>query len=220
MAGGIFHVVNRGVGKGNIFTDDKDSLRFVTDLYRFNNKEYPLSIRGKSESFLFDPPKQNKIVEIFKWVLMPNHYHLLLMETVDGGAVEFIKRLGNGYTKYFNIKHKRSGYLFQNAAKIIKTEDLPHFLYLPFYVDSNPIKLIEPNWKEVGVKDVNAILKFLDSYKLSSYKDYKNINNFPFIVNKELFYETFDINKEVYENDFKDWLKSNVRPATLNELYT
>ena len=214
MTGDIYHVINRGVGKGRIFTEDKDSLRFVSDLYRFNNKGYPLSMRGKSESFLFDPPKQNKIVEIFKWALMPNHYHLLLMEVVDGGAIEFIKRLGNGYTKYFNIKYKRSGYLFQNAAKIIRTEDLPHFLYLPFYVDSNPIKLLEPKWKENGIKNVDATVAFLVSYDLSSYKDYKNINNFPFIINKELFYETFDTNSDRYEKEFKEWLKSYVQPAT------
>ena len=214
MTGDIYHIVNRGVGKGNILNDDKDSLRFVNDLYRFNNKEFPLSIRNKSESFFVDPPKQNKIVEILKWALMPNHYHLLLMEIVDGGAIEFVKRLGNGYTKYFNIKHKRSGYLFQNSAKIIRTEDLPHFLYLPFYIDSNPIKLIEPNWKESGIKNINTVMSFLVSYDLSSYKDYKNIKNFSFVINKELFYETFNTNGRRYENEFKDWLGNYVQPAT------
>lgn len=215
MTGDIYHILNRGIEKGRIFKDDKDSLRFINDLYRFNNKEYPLSIRGKSENFFVNPPKQNKIVEIFKWVLMPNHYHLLIMEIVDGGAIEFAKRLGNGYTKYFNIKHKRSGYLFQNAAKIIKTEDLPHFLYLPFYIDSNPIKIIEPNWKEFGIKNINATLNFLDSYKLSSYNDFNNIKNFPNIINRELFYETFNTNSRRYKNEFEDWL-NNVQPATFD----
>ena len=81
-------------------------------------------------------------------------------------------------------------------------------------MDSNPIKLLEPKWKENGIKNVDAAVSFLVSYDLSSYKDYKNINNFPFIINKELFYETFDTNSNRYEKEFKEWLKSYVQPAT------
>lgn len=204
MQGDIFHILNRGVGKGDVFTETNDYLRFVCGLYKFNNKDFALQLETKS--CFDDPPKQNKIVDILGWCLMPNHYHLLVMENVDGGAVEFTKRIGNGYTKYFNIKNKRSGYLFQNAAKIIQVTDDSHFLYLPFYIDANPIKLIEPAWKEKGIKDKTRVENFLESYRWSSHKDHIGISNFPEITNNKLFYEVFDTNAKQYKKDFLEWI--------------
>ena len=45
--------------------------------------------------------------------LNPNHYHFILEQVLDNGIEKFLHRLGTGYTKYFNNKHKRSGYLFR-----------------------------------------------------------------------------------------------------------
>ena len=117
MTGDIAHVCNRGFKKHDIFLDDKDYLRFVLNLYRLNNKDGSLKIKNNKNPFI-DLPEQNKLVEVLKWSLMPNHYHLLLYEKQDGGIVEFVKRLGNAYTKYVNIKNSSSGYVFQNSAKI------------------------------------------------------------------------------------------------------
>ena len=99
------------------------------------------------------------------------------------------KRIGNGFTKYVNIKNDRSGYLFQNKAKIILAEGDAHFLYLPFYVDANPIEIIYHNWKEEGVRnnDLEKAITFLKSYKWSSFSDYAGVNNFPDIINKDSF---------------------------------
>lgn len=208
MKGQIFHVVNRGVEKKNIFFERSDYLRFVCDMYRFNNKESGLRLSKKYDTFFVNPPEQKKIVEILKWSLLPNHYHLLLQEVESGGVVEFVKRLGNGYTKYINIKNERSGYLFQNSAKIIQVIRDEHFRYLPFYIDANPVKIIEPLWKEKGIKDFKKITSFLESYKWS---DYGNIDKTFFskmITDKELFYKLFDISSDQYKKDFFEWLKN------------
>ena len=208
MEGDIFHILNRGMEKGIIFLDKKDYLRFLCCLYKFNNKDTAISFSRDNINFLAEPPKQNKIVEILKWTLMSNHYHLLLQEKVNGGAVEFVKRLGNGYTKYFNIKYSRSGYLFQNAAKIILIKRIEHFLYLPFYIDANPLELIESQWEENGPKNIKKSMEFLKSYRWSSYKDYVGIPNFSAIINQDLFWKLFDTNSNQYQKDFTEWLRN------------
>ena len=189
MIGQIFHVLNRGIEKNIIFHTNRDYFRFICGLYRFNNKNGALRLYGEPENYFKNPPPQKRLVNILKWSLLPNHYHLLLEEVEDGGVVEFTKRIGNGFTKYVNIKNDRSGYLFQNKAKIILAEGDAHFLYLPFYVDANPIEIIYHNWKEEGVRnnDLEKAITFLKSYKWSSFSDYAGVNNFPDIINKDSF---------------------------------
>ncbi len=207
MKGDIYHIVNRGVNKQKIFLSDKDYERFVTNLYVFNNKNG--AIRVSKKDFLKDPPEQEKIVEILKWTLMPNHYHLLIEEVVDGGVVDFVKRIGNGYTKYFNIKNNRSGYLFQNAAKIILAKNETHFTYLPIYIDLNPIDLMQADWKENGIKDSQKILEFISSYKWASVADYIGDGNYPSIISKEKFFEVFEYTSEQYKKELKEWVNNN-----------
>lgn len=204
MIGDIVHVLNRGVEKRLIFESVADHRRFVFNLYKLNNKAG--AIRSRATDFSEDLPEQDKLVEILKWSLLPNHYHLLLYESVDGGVVEFTKRLGNAYTKYFNIKNNRSGYLFQNAAKIIPAETNAHFLYLPLYIDLNPLDLAFPNWRDKGISNQKKAMNFLESYKWSSFQDYKGTNNFPLIINPRLFYETFETNEFEYQKEINLWL--------------
>lgn len=206
MKGDIYHIVNRGVNKQKIFLSDKDYERFINNLYVFNNKDG--AIRVSRKDFLNDPPKQDKIVEILKWTLMPNHYHLLVEEIVDGGVVDFVKRIGNGYTKYFNIKNNRSGYLFQNSAKIIIANNEAHFAYLPIYIDLNPLDLIEPEWKEKGIKNPKQAIDFLSSYKWASTNDYLKSGYFSNVVNKARFMDIFQYTQEQYKVEVIEWIKS------------
>ncbi len=207
MIGDIKHVFNRGVNKINTFNSDSDRQRFVECLYKFNNKD--TALRSEAEDFFKNPPPQeDKIVEILKWTLMPNHFHLLLVELVDGGITEFMKRLGNGYTKYFNIKNKRSGYLFQNTARMIPLENDRQFLYAPYYLDINILDTKFPNWKETGIKDTEKAINFLNNYRWSSFSDYTrqratltSSKNFSYLINKELFYNLFDITEKEYRKE-------------------
>ncbi len=191
MIGDIYHICNRGIRKEKIFDSEADYLRFVLNLYRLNNKGRSLRINPHRKS-INSFPEQDKIVEILKWTLLPNHYHLLLYEKVDGGVLEFIKRLGNSYTKYINIKREASGYLFQNSARIIKITTNRHFLYIPFYIDLNLLDLI---YSKAGHGKINVkkSLNFFKNYKWSSFRDYFGDQSslFTKIINKDLFYDSF-----------------------------
>lgn len=209
MVGDIYHICNRGIRKEKIFDHESDYFRFVLNLYRLNNKGESLRInpyRKSIDSF----PKQDKIVEVLKWTLLPNHYHLLLYEKVDGGVLEFVKRLGNSFTKYINIKREKSGYLFQNRARIIQIQNNKHFLYIPFYIDLNLLDLIYPKSENRKI-DVKKSLNFFKNYKWSSFRDYFGEQTFPFskIINKDLFYEFFDINPKDYHKELCEFLEGD-----------
>lgn len=218
MVGDIYHICNRGVRKEKIFDNDSDYFRFVLNLYRLNNKGESLRInphRKSIDSFL----EQDKIVEVLKWTLLPNHYHLLLYEKVDGGVLEFVKRLGNSFTKYINIKREASGYLFQNSARIIQIKNNRHFLYIPFYIDLNLLDLIYTKNEHKKI-DVKKVLDFFKNYKWSSFRDYFSDQVSPFskIINKDLFYETFDINSETYQKELCEFLKGDEYETLKDEL--
>lgn len=207
MIGTVAHICNRGVKKHDLFLDNKDYLRFVLNLYRLNNKDGSLRITNHKD--LFDNlPKQDKLVEILKWSLMKNHYHLLLCEKIEGGITEFTKRIGNAYTKYYNIKNSTSGYIFQNSAKIIPIEEDRHYTYIPFYIDLNPIDLVF-YWQSKN-KPIKKAIDFLENYTWSSYRDYfGNKSNFYPIINEKLFYELFDTDPKDYQKEITELLKKD-----------
>ncbi len=208
MKGDIFHILNRGVEKKKIFLGDNDYFRFAHNLYDFNDRNLSLFsyfARRKFPAMRKPKIEDDKLVDVICWCLMPNHYHILVQEKIDGGSSMFSKKLSSGYTQYFNLKNKRVGVLFQGRSKIISIQRDEHFLHLPFYIFSNPIKLIEPCWKEKGIKKLNKVIQFLENYKWSSYSDIIGRENFPFIINKKLFFEIFDTNEKRFKKDFSEW---------------
>ncbi len=209
MKGDILHILNRGVEKRKIFLEEEDYLRFVYSLYDFNDKNltlmpyydrrrYPISLAIRKPS--------DELVDIFFWCAIPNHFHILVQEKIKGGAGLFSKKITSGYTQYFNLKNNRSGVLFQGKTKILPVKRDEHFLYLPYYILSNPVKLVETNWKERGIKDFKKVIKFLEDYRWSSYQDITGKENFPFIINKKLFFEIFDTNEKQFKTDFLEFL--------------
>src|SRR3989344_5596435 len=200
MIGDIAHICNRGVDKRKIFNSTKDYQRFRNNLFLLNNLEGKIRTKHRN---IFSPEielKRNKLVEILKWSLLPNHFHLLLFEIIEGGILEFTKRVGNAYTKYFNLKNDgRSGYLFQDHAIIISIQDEKHFPYIPVYIDLNCADLRSGTAKQK--------LEFLKSYEWSSMKNYYHGSVDDEIVNKELFYKVFETNPDRYEKDLNGFLK-------------
>ena len=210
MVGDLAHICNRGAEKRRIFNDSSDYQRFVENLFLLNNQD------GKIRTIknIFDkakPVKREQLVEVLKWSLLPNHYHLLLYEVVEGGILEFTKRLGNAFTKYFNTRNEgRSGYLFQNRAKIVPITGDRQYLYIPFYIDINPLDLIFHDRKSISIGDNKKALDFLKTYRWSSFKDYFGKGGTETIVNKNLFYELFSSKPETYEKDLLELSTSQV----------
>lgn len=147
------------------------------------------------------------LVEIMVFCLMPNHYHLILRQLVDGGISLFMKKLSNGYTGYFNEKYKRKGIgaLFQGCFKAVQVENDRQLMALVYYIFTNPIELVEKNWKEGGVKDLKKAIKFLESYRWSSYLDCIGISNFSSVTKRDFIVEFFG-GPDKIKKSIKDWI--------------
>jgi putative transposase len=214
--GEFYHVYNRGVEKRIIFNNKKDYVRFVELLYICNSKN-PVDMRNfsrKGETFasIFETEKED-LVSIGAWCLMPNHFHLLLKETSENGISKFMQKLTTAYTMYFNKKYNRTGSLFQGVFKTEHVKEDRYLKYLFSYIHLNPVKLIpeEKQWKEVGIKNINKVEKFLQEYEYSSFIDYINKKReYIKIINKEEFPEYFLKTKEAIE-EIQDWLNFNLR---------
>jgi len=139
VIGEYYHVYNRGTDKRNIFIDEKDLLRFWESLSDFNQIEpigsmYEFSFKKKSKEII---KKTNPLVQFIAYCLNPNHFHFLITPIQEKGIEKFMQRLGNGYTKYFNNKHKRSGVLFQGKFKSKHIDTNEYLLHLSAYINGN-----------------------------------------------------------------------------------
>lgn len=137
---------------------------------------------------------------------MPNHFHLLVREKEEQGVSRFMQKLMTGYTMYFNKRHERSGALFQGKFKATHANEDRYLKYLISYIHLNPVKLIEPRWKECGIRNRNVAKKYLNEYRDSSYLDYIGTPRTESkILMKEALSEYFDAVRD-FETEVTDWL--------------
>lgn len=178
-----YHIYNRGNGKHEIFLDDEDYDRFTKILYVCNSERsfnFRDSIIGPQiDAFVFE--RGTPLVSILAWVLMPNHFHLILISPrSDLGELgedynpitEFMRKVSTAYAMYFNKKYERKGGLFEGRFKSKHIGEENYFNYIFSYVHLNSIKLIQSDWKEKGIIDENKAKNFLEEYKYSSFWDY------------------------------------------------
>jgi len=200
----LYHIYNRGVDKREIFAEEVDYLRFVHNLFEFNDNNSVSNLGyyiNKSNSEFFPRKKPRELlVEILIFTLMPNHFHLILRPKTEKGIEKFMQKLGTGYSMYFNQKYKRSGALFQGRfkAKIINKDS--YYSHLPFYIHANPLKIY-------GIYRGSTSIDLLKDYQWSSFKDYIGIKNFPSVTSRELFLNHFG-GEEEYQKAFLDWLNN------------
>lgn len=169
--GEYYHLYNRGVEKRDIFIDKKDWARFHKLLY-LANSTIPFRFIAVKDQTIDSIDRGDPIVAIGAYVLMPNHFHILVKEINQNGLSMFMEKLATSYSMYFNKKYERVGPLFQGRFKSKHVNRDEHLKYLFAYIHLNPVKLIEPKWKEVGIKNKKRAFKFIEQYHYSSYEDY------------------------------------------------
>lgn len=188
-----YHVFNRGVEKRDIFMDDQDRRRFLFSLLALQGDVYLNNFYRLARTFdehsmfimeeIEDDIMKSRVVEIVSFALMPNHFHLILNELTDGGIAKFMQRLGNSYTKCFNLKYQRNGHLFGSRfhRKLIDTNE--YFLHLSAYIHRNPREL--RGWRNKEHK-----------YPWSSYQDYIEFNRWGKFINPSIILDQFSDKKE------------------------
>lgn len=116
--GALYHVLSRGNGRQDIFLGDNDRRLFV-DLLAELSERFNL--------------------EIYAYVLMGNHYHLLL-KTIDANLSKAMQWFGTTYTCKFNLSNQTGGHLFQGRFKSIIVENDAYLLRLSCYIHRNPLR--------------------------------------------------------------------------------
>jgi putative transposase len=179
MSDETYHIFNRGAHKQAIFLGESDFQRFQILLLLMNSSERVdagnllAKYQGESLVNLFDNEVPSvALVDVLAYALLPNHFHLVLRQSVDNGISTFMRKLCTGYSMYFNLKNEHSGTLFQGPFRSSHINSAPYFNWLFAYVHLNPVSIAEPEWKEKGIKDTRRAQKFLNGYRWSSYFDY------------------------------------------------
>lgn len=219
VVGEYYHLYNRGNSKQKIFLDKKDYEHFVKLLFVCNsNNKFKFRdniVACKIDAFDFD--RGINPISIGAWVLMPNHFHIYLTinphmsdmwkKDSNNPISEYMRKLLTAYTKYFNARYNRSGGLFEGPFKSVHIENDNQAKYLFSYIHLNPVKLIQKNWKEQGIKNKKEVLGFLYNYKWSSYLDFKGDRRRENkILNTEDFPRYFK-NLKDFDKEILEWLK-------------
>lgn len=134
--GAFYHVTSRGNQRGQIFWNDKDREEFKNVLKRTKERYGYL---------------------LHAYVLMNNHYHLLL-ETPHANLKQVMQNVNTSYTVYINRRHRRAGHLFQGRYKAFIVDKESYLLRLGRYIHLNPVRA--------------GIVKRPEDYRWSSYREY------------------------------------------------
>jgi len=134
----FYHITSRGDDRKKIYISDFDFKRFL---------EYLLKAKQRFHFYLY------------AYVLMPNHYHLLI-ETLQPNLSRIMQYLNTSYTTYYNIKRSKCGHLFQGRYKSILVDKDSYCQELSKYIHLNPVRA--------------KIVERPEQYKWSSYKGYIN----------------------------------------------
>jgi len=107
---------------------------------------------------------------------------------------------------YFNSKFGRTGTLFEGRFKAKHVDSDEYLKYLFAYIHLNPVKLIDPKWKENGIQNRETAYDYLVNYMYSSYSDWKgNTRMESKILNREASPEYFNSSKD-FDEFVNDWL--------------
>lgn len=173
-----YHCYNRGVDKRPIFGSEDDANRFLMHLYLCNG-ERAVALYNEAKPSVAQSFMENRgapISAIGAFCLMPNHYHLLIKETDEGGITSFMRKLGTAYTMYFNAKYERVGHLFSGQFRSRHVVSDRYFQRVLEYIHLNPAELSESGWKSGKIRNMRQLEKKLLAYpysSLSSYADRK-----------------------------------------------
>ena len=118
VPGGLYHVIGRGVERRPIFRTDGDRQDFLARLATVAEEED---------------------LRLFAFVLMGNHFHLVVRR--EGSSLgHAMKRVLTGYGVSFNLRHRRTGHLFENRYKAVLCQEDAYLVQLVRYVHLNPVR--------------------------------------------------------------------------------
>ena len=171
--GAFYHVTARGNERKNIYTGETDYQKFLTYV-KEAQKKYGMVVHA--------------------YVLMTNHYHLLL-ETPEANLSRAMHHINSSYTTYINVKQKRCGHLFQGRYKSILIERDSYLTELSRYIHLNPVR--------AGLVDRP------EAYQYSSYLAYTTSKG-DYIANSDLVLGALSADKKEARAKYKTFVEAAI----------
>lgn len=120
VGGMVYHVLNRGNGRMQIFREPEDYQGFVD-----------LLMQGKERAE----------IELFGFCLMPNHWHMVVRPRRSSDLAAYLSWVTNTHVKRYRAHYRRtSGHLYQGRYKSFPVQEDSYFLSLMRYVEANPAR--------------------------------------------------------------------------------
>lgn len=187
---GFYHVFNRGVEKRIIFSDNNDYKRFLQTLYYYQFKGPKPKFSNRDRFKTIDFTNNPIIIKVVSYCLMPNHFHFLIKQVGENGIKEFMQKVINSYTKYFNTKYSRVGHLFQGMFKAVPIESNEQLLQVSRYIHLNPY--------------TSNLTKELENYIYSSYPHFIGLINDPLCISSDV------LNFFKDQQDYRQFVQSSI----------
>jgi hypothetical protein len=200
-----------------VFRDVSDKWHFLKILRFFNNQDSSAYLFQKiarqvgfnpTHPFKFEWPENwptpKPLVKISSYCLKENHFHLLLKEIIKGGISLFMKKLGDGFTGFINLKYEEVGRVFQGGYRGRRIPDEKFIQYLDAYIQVfNPFEDY-PGGIEKSLKEFDKAFEFALNNPFCSLGESFGKRNLG-IIDRDVLGEMFP-NIEVYKEFVYDAL--------------
>ena len=140
----VYHAINRGNNRADVFADDADYLAFLQSLAA-TKERYPF--------------------RLFGYCLMTNHFHLLLRPGSGQSISRILQSLTVTHTWRYHKRHRTSGHVWQGRFKSPVIQDDMHMLVVLRYIEANPLRayivqnLAEYRWSSFGHHGMGALTR-------------------------------------------------------------
>jgi putative transposase len=145
IEGRVYHTFTKSIAGFEIFRNESDYKRMSSMLnyYKVENPPFKFSfyleIKNKEVFYQKHSFSENNLVEIIAYCFMPTHVHLILRQLKKDGISIFMSKVLNSYTRYFNLKNKRKGPLWESRFKNVEVVNDEQLIHLTRYIHLNPV---------------------------------------------------------------------------------
>lgn len=182
---GIYHICNKSIANFGIFKEKFNSRRFLEIVDYYNNIYVGTSFSqmlktGKYRYSDIIYPRKDQLIKILSYCIMPDHYHFLIKILTDYPLSKYLNDVENSYSRYFNLKNKRKGPLWESSYRIVEIFSNEQLLHVSRYIHLNPTTsgLVNrpEDWFFSSYKDIisdkNLLEKYLPEISIRKKDDY------------------------------------------------
>lgn len=171
--GGTYHIFHRSIS-ADLFQDEDDYRTFLFYLYTYLRPVKQVLKLYPELPFRLQINNLSKEIDAFAYVLLPNHFHLILRQHQQSSIPRLMKQLSNAYTEYYNKKYNHKGSItkgrYRAATLATQTQilELSRFIHLHPTLSSHG-RLLEYPWSSLQEYLDDSIDSFINKRLIRSF---------------------------------------------------